>query len=756
MKRYFLLLVIFTGMMISSCIEKRSNAERTKDNTGDVIIENSDMKLVISGDGIAKSLVYKPGNIECLIQGKKVPVSTITEPRPYQNEVKLAYPNKKTTFKSNRVRKDGDKLIIGYELIPWEATLSIKTTSDYIAFTLDAFNLTEDYGITMTEPPISEMWFLRLPVRNLGHWGDWLNVIWNEKVAVNILAAEPCANADSEEGEGYRILQAGVDEKVKMTGVTAALITCAKDKLLDKIALVEKDYNLPNGVASRRHELYNASYYWTANVTPANVDEHIKYAKMGGFRLMNIYYPAFLESRGYRLIGNYDVFRPEYPNGKADLTAMLKKIKDAGITPGCHFLHSHIGRDSRYVTPLPDHRLNLLRIFTLAEPLSKTDTTIFVEQNPQTSTMAGNRKVLKIGTELISYRGYTTEPPYMFYGCKRGIDETTINAQPVGYMFGLLDVSEFGATSVYIDQYSDLQDEVADYIADLWDAGFEFIYFDGSEGVNPPFWFHVANAQWRVFSKLKPQPLFAEGAAKTHFSWHMLTGGNAFDVFRPEKLKEETVKHPFREAPRMQDNFTRLNFGWLGYWIPGDQTIGTQPDQLEFVTSKAAAWDCPVSIHANPAALAKHPRTADNFEVFRRWEEVRAKHWLTDQQKQMLRDPHQEFTLLLNEKNEFELVPCDQIINVANNSRDVIAFTFQRNKDLYAVYWHISGDKKIDLPVNSAKITLMENIGEKQQIQSGQNGDHTILPLGKKRYIKTSQLTKEQLISAFNNAGVLD
>lgn len=750
MKRFQLLLLAVAGILICSC------GNKTTVRPDDILIENDEIRLVISQDGIAKSLFHKPTGTECLISNKKIPISTITEPRPYQNEVKLAYPNKKTIFKSNRVRKDGDKLIIGYELIPWEATLSIKPAADYIAFTLDAFNLTEDYGITMTEPPISEMWFLRLPVKNLGHWGDWLNVIWNEKVAVNVLAAEPYANADSEEGEGYRILQAGVDEKVKMTGVTAVLITCSKDQLLDKIAVVEKDFNLPDGVASRRHELYNASYYWTSNVTPANVDEHIRYAKMGGFRLMNIYYPAFLESRGYRLIGNYDVFRKEYPKGKEDLREMLKKIKDAGITPGCHFLHSHIGRDSRYVTPVPDHRLNLLRIFTLAEPLSKSDTIIFVEQNPQTSTMAGNRKVLKLGTELISYRGYTTEPPYMFYGCKRGIDETTINAQPAGYMFGLLDVSEFGATSVYIDQYSDLQDEIADYIADLWDAGFEFLYFDGSEGVNPPFWFHVANAQWRVFSKLKPQPLFAEGAAKTHFSWHMLTGGNAFDVFRPEKLKEETVKHPFREAPRMQDNFTRLNFGWLGYWIPGDQTIGTQPDQLEFVTSKAAAWDCPVSIHANPATLAKHPRTADNFEVFRRWEEVRAKKWLTDQQKQMLRDPHQEFTLLLNEKNEFELVPCDQIINVANNSRDIIAFTFYRNKDLYAVYWHISGDKKIDLPVNSSNITLMENLGEELQIQSGQNENHTILPLGKKRYIKTSKLTKEQLISAFNNAGVLD
>ncbi|MCC7263458.1 MAG: hypothetical protein IT369_13155, partial [Candidatus Latescibacteria bacterium] len=476
--------------------------------TQDVVLENRQLRLVITSDGIAKSLVFKPTNTELLIQGKRVPVSTITEPRPYQNEVKLAYPNKRTTFKANAVRKEGDKLVIGYDLIPWEATVRVKITEDYLAFSLEAFNLTEPYGIVMTEPPISEMWFLRLPVRELGHWGDWLNVIWDDEVAVNVLAADPGANVDSEEGEGYRILQAGTDEKVKLTGVTAALITCAKGELLDKIATVEEEYGLPHGVASRRHGLYNASYYWTSTVNPTDVDEQIEYAKLGGFRLMNIYYPAFLESRGYRLIGNYDAYRPEYPQGKADLKAMLTKIKQAGITPGCHFLHSHIGRDSQYVTPMADHRLNLLRIFTLTKPLGQTDTTIHVQQNPIHSTMAGDRRVLKIGTELVSYEGYTTTPPYTFYGCGRGIDGTLVQAQPAGTLFGLLDVSEFGATSVYLDQYADLQDEVADGIAELWDAGFEFFYFDGSEGVNPPFWYHVAGAQDRVFGKLKPEPIF--------------------------------------------------------------------------------------------------------------------------------------------------------------------------------------------------------------------------------------------------------
>jgi len=723
--------------------------------TQDVTIENREMRLVIASDGIAKSLVFKPTSTECLVQGKRVPVSTITEPRPYQNEVKLAYPNKRTTFKSSAVRMEGDRLIIGYELIPWEAIVCVKTTQDYIAFSLEALNLTEEYGIAMTEPPISEMWFLRLPVRELGHWGDWLNVIWDDEVAVNVLAADPCANADSEEGEGYRILQAGTDAKVRLTGVTAALITCAKDELLDRIAAVEGRYGLPRGVASRRHDLYTASYYSTSNVTPTSVDEHINCARMGGFRLMKISYPAFLESRGYRLIGDYDVYRPEYPNGKADLKAMLTKIKQAGITPGCHFLHSHIGRDSRYVTPVPDHRLNLLRIFTLAKPLGETDATIHVVQNPIHSAMATNRRVLRIGTELISYEGYTTTPPYTFYGCVRGIDKTTVNAEPTGYMFGLLDVSEFGATSVYLDQYSDLQDEVADGIAELWDAGFEFIYFDGSEGVNPPFWHHVAGAQYRVFSKLKPEPIFAEGAAKTHFSWHMLTGGNAFDVFRPEKLKEETIRHPFREAPRMWNNFTRLNFGWLGYWLPSEETIGTQPDQLEFVTSKAAAWDCPVSISADPATLAQHPRTADNFEVLRRWEEVRARKWLTDEQKRMLRDAEQEFTLLLDEKDEFELVPYDRVMSVAGGSRDVAAFTFERQNALYAVYWHISADKRLELPLKPEDLVVLEGMGKAIEAAAGERGDATVVPVGKRRYLRTSRSKRNELIAAFGDARIL-
>lgn len=69
---------------------------------------------------------------------------------------------------------------------------------------------------------------------------------------------------------------------------------------------------------------------------------------------MLIYYPAIFEGGyGYGRCGDYD-YRKEYPNGAADVKKMLDKIKAAGITPGIHFLQTHIGRQSRYVTPVAD------------------------------------------------------------------------------------------------------------------------------------------------------------------------------------------------------------------------------------------------------------------------------------------------------------------------------------------------------------------------------------------------------------------
>lgn len=235
----------------------------------------------------------------------------------------------------------------------------------------------------------------------------------------------------------------------------------------------------------------------------------------------------------------------------------------------------------------------------------------------------------------------------------------------------------------------------------------------------------------------------------------MLSGGNAFDVFRPDILKEEIKRWPVQQAERMKEDFSRVNFGWLGYFVPNEKSIGTQPDMIEFVTSVAAAWDCPVSLNANLDGFKTHARTSDNLEVYRRWEEVRAKNWLTDNQKRMLQNVEQEHILFKNEKKEFELIPYAQITDVANGNRDVRAFIFERGGKWYVVYWHISGSKNLELPLSKSNVKLYETMDKEAKITN--LGNNTIsVPVSGRRYLKGTKAGKEELINGFRNAKIVD
>ncbi len=739
MKKLPILLILAANIFLLACNNNKSGTE-------EIVIENEMTRLVITNDGIVKSLIHKPTNEECLEIGQNLPAFTVTQYHPYKNEIKLAYPFRETEFEADSVRREGDKLIVGFELVDFEAVVDLNVKAQYIGLSIERFIP----GEGESSAKVDEMCLLQLPVREKENFGSWLNVVWGDQTAINLLATDPYAKVGSEEGRGFRILKAGMVSEVKKEGIGAALITSPTNQLLDHITLVEEDYNLPQGVKNRKNEQYNASYYWSGNVHPGNVDQHIDYALQAGFRTFMVYYTAFSSSPGHF------PWKETYPNGMEDLKRVVSKIKDAGMTPGLHFHYNKAGKSDPYVTPEPDFRLNLRRHFTLASPVDKQDTTIFTEENPEGATRQDGRRILRIGNELVSYSGYTTTRPYKFTGCKRGALNTSPEAHPLTHRVGLLDVDSW-PKFVRFNQNTSIQNEVAERIADFYQkAGFQFVYFDGAEDVHPPFWFNCSRAQWKVYSRLNPEPMFAEGAAKSHFSWHMLSRGNAFDTFRPEVIKEMTRKHPAAEAPMMEKNFTGLNFGWLGYWIPGKGTVGTQPDMLEYVTSRAAAWDCPVSIQSSLKKFKKHPRTADNLEVLKRWEEVREKDWLTEEQKQMLRNLEQEHILLINEQEEFELLPYNRIMNLANGSKEIRAFTFRRNSDLYVVYWHISGTAKLRLPLNPQNVTLLEAIGKETEIPDGEKEELVILPAGKRRFIKISHLTRRKLINAFARAKIVN
>ena len=718
---------------------------KKKTSSSDIIIENTELRLVLSSDGTAQSLIHKASGQECLMEGIKVPAFTISQDRPYDNELQLAYPAKPKTFAADSIYRKGDDLIVNYELSDYEATIGLKITDEYIGFELKKFEYhMANFGVKR-KTIIDEFILLQLPLKNREHFGEWLNVMWDNDVAINLLGTNTSTRIDAEKLQGYKIFQAGGIGDIKMEGVEAVLIVTEKSKLLDHIDRVERDFGLPLGVESRRSKDYKYSYYELRDVTKNNIDKHIEFAKKAGFRQMVIYYPDFAKSMGHF------PWRDEYPNGMDNLKEITHKIEAAGMIPGFHIHYNKANLNDPYVTPVPDSRLNLIRFFSLKKDLDKNSTIITVEENPVGCTIDDGRRLLKIGNEIVSYKSYTENPPYQFTGCQRGVLNTSVTKLKAGGLIGLLDVDTWPAF-IRFNQNTTIQEEVAKRLATIIkEAGFKFLYFDGAEDVPPPYWYNVSKAQMEVYDALENKPVFSEGALKSHFGWHILTRGNAFDIFQPEVIKEATRKHPIAEMKLVSNDFTSVDFGWIGYVSPDKETIGMQPDMLEYVTSRAAGWNSIISLIGNLNHLKKHARTDDNLEVIRRWEEARATNLLTSEQKKNLRDEYQEHILLVNEDAKLELVPYKQIENVANRNKEIRAFVFNRNNKTWVVYWHISGGKTMELAIDPKEISLFEILGKKIPVESN-NGLVTV-PVDKRRYIQFNLSIKE-VIKLFSDAKI--
>lgn len=708
-----------------------------------IVIENEEFALSISPAGYSVSLIHKATGEECLYEGAKEPLCGITEYRPYDNELFLTYPAKERTFYSNKIWREGDNLKVQFEEIAYTATIALNIKKDYIGFKLAKLDYNiESIGVKRATE-IDEFALLRLPVKERTYFGEWLNVAWDDKVAVNLLGADIATKIDAYQNRGYRLLYAGMESNVKLMNTEAVLITTTPDAILDNIDVVERDYNLPLGAQSRKSEAYKHSYYELRNATTENIDQHLNYAKQGGFKMVVIYYTDFASSMGHF------PWNSKFPNGMEDLKFITDKIRKAGMIPGFHIHYNKAAKNDPYVSPVPDHRLNLVRTFTLSNPIDATSTTIYVEENPIGSTMEDGRRFLKIGNELITYQNYTTEPPYAFTGCERGVLGSTKKEIEKGYKFGLLDVDTW-PLFVRFDQNTSIQAEVAERIGDIYrEAGFEFVYFDGAEDVHPPYWYNVSKAQLIVYDKLTPKPILSEGALKSHFGWHILTRGNAFDLFRPEDIREATNRYTIHAAKYIAQDFSSINFGWNDYLAPSEKSIGMQPDMYEYICSRGAGWNCPIALMGKLDELQKHPRTSDNLEVIRNWEEFRHSNQITDEIKHQLQSTTQEHILIKDKKGKFSLYPYEQLETADNNS--LRAFIFEKNNKNIVLFWHPRGKGNMFLPISSGSVKLYDSKQRSVPLKKSSAG--ITVPVDKRLFLELD-MPKEKVTDIFKKASV--
>ncbi len=738
---------------------------------GQVVLQTQDVRLEIGADGLVKSLKDRGSGTEYAWTATPMPVASVYR----QGQMAVGSQEAYREFEVPQYRGGQclaasaaslveDKLTIRFAGADITAVYQVTTTPHYLAFKL--LSLAADSIIDRID-------LLQLRLKRLPFLGPWIDVAYDDQFGICLCAGNIRTNAGMSQQAEYVEMRALATREVALEGATAVLFGCPnpKQRFLDVMEIVERDFGMPAGARNRRAPMQDYSYLW-CYPTPDNVDQYIALAKRAGFRMILFSYTSVTQGAGHFL------FNQQFPNGIDDLKKVTDRIRGAGLAVGIHIHYSKADRTDSYVTPVPDERLHKARTFFLAAAVDEKADTLTVVENPAGCTRDKDRRILQIGRELIAYRDYTTEPPYQFTRCERGHLKTAAAAHSAGETVGLLDVDDW-VKFIRFDQTTDIQDEAARRLAEIINATgpYGMLYFDGAEDVHDPFWYHVANAQWRVYRLLKPAPPVCEAAMSGHFSWHIMSRGCAYDVVN-EHVKSFCREISCRTAPIRALDFTRIEFGWIARLHPD---MG--PDVFEYVLSRGAAWDCPFSIRITLADAAAHPRAEDCFDTINTWEDARIGGKLTDAQRTMLRtlDPKdyeyvkvwdalflprwidawskgtfrdQEHHLFVNEHGEYELVPIRAVPAVAGGH--VKAFLFQRvsqPEDTYVVLWANKGELSLTLPAGPECVTVMRPLGVQLPFEKDQSG--VIIPVGSRRYLRLAGIGAEQAIQILKGAKAL-
>lgn len=721
MKRSISLLLVWISVGVVLGAEPQARLSECTD----VIVENEVFRFVIGADARAKSLVVKSTGEECLASGVRMPIASLVQDRAYDNEYKLMMPAKPWRHAANRVARAGDLLKIGFEDEFNVALVRLDVRSDYVGFKLErmAYDF-EDFGDKrMTE--VDELTILQLPLRARTHMGRTLNCLWDDRTAVALLAGNVATRVDAERtGDEAWTLTAGSEERVDLSAAHAVLVATAQPSFLDAVDHVERDLGLPRGVASRRRSDYACSYYFITDFSSATVDRHLDLAHQMGFGAVMADLDTLTCS-----VGSY-AYRPTALRNDAELVEIGRKVRAAGFHFGLHIYPSKVStNDPLLCSRTPDPRFATICELFFAEPVDAMATTLVMTGNPHLLRTEKNRGLLWADGELILYSGLEPSAPgrpFKLTGCHRGHLGSPTRPHARLALARHLDVDDW-VRFVRLDQESTIQDEVAERLAHFWKVGgFDFCYWDGAEDVPKPFWHYVPRAQLTVYTHLEPRPVFSETALKSHFGWHMMSRGNAFDVFPPERLRAAFKKYVLRTARQDADDFSCVNFGWLRMRLPTktppvfkertgmtgqfrrdltvDKGIGMQPDMFEFVESKALAWNCPISLQMSIKEMA-HPRLADNVAVIRAWENARRAGAFTPAERELLKDPDREFFLwpFGNEGERPEFVEWKCL--TAAEERPWRAFSYERAGRSGLVVWNVfePGQPDLQLPGASAR-----------------------------------------------------
>ena len=392
------------------------------------------------------------------------------------------------------------------------------------------------------------------------------------------------------------------------------------------------------------------TYTILTEVRPEEVDRIVERLHKFGITQVGIH-----QGIPYRQ-GDFEVNREIYPGGLRDFKAVVDRFHSHGIQVGLHPYTFFMDHHSRYLTPVPHEELGYICELTLANDIDESgEEIVFLEPPEKVAEIYASSLVsspyLKIGKELVRFRGLRKEHPYAFLQCERGALGTQASAHAKGEK-----IRQLKEYFCYVAPQTDsgLFYEIARNTAEFCNAcGFDMMYLDAIDGVfcldgNDYAWYHAVAFIAEMFRYLKEPPVF-DCCYNPQYtgSWYARSRYGALDAGNKGYIPyvDAHINYNDRTAERM---YMPGELGWWDLYNPealyGSQARHLMPEDLEYLCAKVLGTDACMS-YRKMSVLTEKPFLDRYAEIIRRYDEVRKSGDLPPELKKLFRTPEKHFTL---------------------------------------------------------------------------------------------------------------
>jgi hypothetical protein len=614
-------------------------------NGDPIVLGNSLFRYVIGADGKNQAFADRASGKDYLRTNEPGPCAVVWKGEKSHPAIALA--------------KTNDNLRVRFKDIDTELTLKMEILPKHVVLTVKS--------VAGSAP--DKIWFLNVPLELQGRPDETFGAC---ALALNLntrVDALPALQRD---------LRAVSENWLGFVGAKVALVAAPREEILKALQEALSTSNeMPvcraAGPWAGESAMSRGSYLFNfGSLSTTNLDEWVSTVHSLGFTQIDNH-----GGGSFFRFGDLVLDAQRWPEGWATWEKeIIPRLRSAGINSIFHTYCFFIDKRSKYVTPVPDRRLDAFRTFTLTKPISADAVEIAVnESTADVSLITGffehNSVTLHVDDELIVFGGVSKQAPWTFtkvtrgaHGTKAASHEAGAKARQLKELFGLF----------VPDAESTLFTEIAANHADIVNrCGFDGLYLDAIDGASilrggDQAWYWASKFLVEIQQRLR-KPVGMEMSAMWHHFWQYRTRWQAWDF-------------PVRGHVRFQDLHAESIHGGLllplhlGWWtfnaFNPPQVEPTYPNVMDTLGARLVGWDAGASMTeaVGPDALARTPMHRRSVEILQTCERLRHSGVYSEPAKAQLRDPGAEFLLFTNAAGKPRFRKLQSVSHVASPSEE--------------------------------------------------------------------------------------